>query len=99
MNSLLTTLQLLLLLPTLTLAVMSWRTSRRLRGRHHGMVAFACVFGVLAIVLSLFSVADIFSAEQPVDPGLTFLPPLVTLGACAWVVWRGMRVPRRRAFR
>jgi hypothetical protein len=99
MNSLITTLQLLLILPTLTLAVMSWRTSRRLRSRHHGMVAFACLLGVAAVVLALFSLAFIFNSEDPVDPGLSFVPPLLTLGLCAWVVRRGLSASRRRALR
>jgi hypothetical protein len=103
-EALVITLQLLLLLPALPLAVMSNRTSRGQRARHQGYVAVACLVGLLAITLGLFSLAMLLSSSTgghdglALDPLLNFLPPVLTLLACLAVLRRGLSAnkPRRK---
>ena len=93
------TLQLLLLLPALPLVAMSQRTSRAHRSRHQGFVALAAVIGLLSTVLGLTSLALTMDAAETVDPLLSFVPPVLTLGACAFVLRRGLGAHDRRRSR
>jgi hypothetical protein len=90
MDTLIVTLQLLLLLPALPLAVMSQRTSRAHRERHSGYVAVAALLGLAAGMLALLSLAIVLGSEEPVDMAMSFAPPVLTLLACGWVARRGM---------
>jgi hypothetical protein len=106
MEALVITLQVLLLLPALPLAVMSNRTPRSQRARHQGYVAVACLVGLLAITLSLFSLAMVLSDSTTgggdglaVDPVANFLPPLLTLLACLAVLRRGLSASKLRSRR
>jgi hypothetical protein len=90
MDSLITTFQLLLLLPALATVGVSWRTSRRRRSRHHGLVAVASLVGAASLLLTMFSLAMMANSEEPVDPGPGLLAPLCTIALSAWVVYRGL---------
>jgi hypothetical protein len=93
------TLQLLLLLPALPLVAMSQRTSRAHRSRHQGFVALATAIGLLSTVLGLTSLALAFDATETVGPLLSFVPPVLTIGACAFVLRRGVGAQGRRRSR
>lgn len=93
------TLQLLLLLPALPLVAMSQRTSRAHRGRHQGFVALAAGIGLLSTVLGLTSLALAFDATETVDPLLSFVPPVLTIAACTFVLRRGLGTHDRRRSR
>ena len=97
MDTLLVTLQLLLLLPSVPLAAMSWRSSRALRSRHQGFLATAALLGTLAGLLGLVSLALALGQEAPVDALLLFAPPVATLLLCAGVVRRALSVDAARA--
>lgn len=92
MDTLLVTMQLLLLLPAVPLAAMSWRSSRALRARHQGFLAAAALLGTTAGLLGLVSLALAFGQEAPVDGWLLFGPPVTTLLLCAAVVRRALSV-------
>jgi len=96
MESIVITLQLLLLLPSLPLAVMSHRTSRGQRARHQGYLAVACLLGLLTLMLAMVSLAIVFSDEPSTDPLLNFAPPMLTLLACMAVVRRGLAAATSR---
>lgn len=99
MHAVLVTLQLLLLLPALPLAVMSQRTSRAHRSRHNGFLAVASLMGLLAAVLALVSLSMYFAGDEALDPVASFLPPLFTLLACGAVIRRGLASAARRSRR
>ncbi|MBT9488308.1 MAG: hypothetical protein IV093_12435 [Rubrivivax sp.] len=99
MNPILVTLQLLLLLPALPLAVMSHRTSRSQRARHNSFVAVGSLVGLLAAVLALVSLALVLGGDETVDPVLSFVPPFFTLLACGAALHRGLSQGYRRTRR
>lgn len=96
MEPIVITLQLLLLLPSLPLAVMSRRTSRGQRSRHQAHVAVACLIGVLTLMLTLLSLAMALGDERALDPVLSFAPPALSLLACVLVVRRGLAAAMHR---
>lgn len=100
MNALLVTLQLLLLLAMVSLAVLAHRTSRGQRARQTGFLGLAFLIGLVSTMLALISLAMAFGADEVEDPLLTFVPPALTLLAGALVVRRGLarrkRPSRRR---
>lgn len=77
-------------LPTLSLAVMSGRTSRAYLERHQGFMALACVLGLVAAVLTLVHLSLIFSGLQTADLLLSFMAPVLTTLACGAVVYRSL---------
>lgn len=99
MSPILVTLQLMLLLPALPLAVMSHRTSRSQRARHNSFVAVASLVGLVATVLALVNLALVLGGDETVDPVLSFVPPMFTLLACGLALHRGLSQRHRRTRR
>jgi hypothetical protein len=99
METLLVTLQLMLLLSALPLAVMSYRTPRSQRSRHGGFMAVASLLGLLAVVLALVQLSLVFAGEEDVDSLMEFAPPLFTLLACGMALRRGLATGTRRSRR
>ena len=97
MQNLITSVQMLMLLPAMVLVFISWRTSRRLRSRHHMLVALGCGLGGMAVVLSLFTFALSFESSEPEAEVLSYGPAFVVLCLCVWVVQRGLVMPGRRS--
>lgn len=90
MDAMFVTLMYVLLLPALTLVVMSWRTSRRYRSRHQGYMAVAMLLGAATLLLTLLSLSVHLADAATVDPWLAFFAPVLTLACCALVGRRGM---------
>lgn len=99
MNLYLVTLQFLLLLPAMPLAWVSWRTSRAKRSQHNAFMAVAALLAMGAGVLGVLSLSLVMADEEPIDPLISFLPPLATLLLCAVVLRRGMSWRASRARR
>lgn len=99
MNAFLVALQLLLLLPMVSIAVLAHLTSRAHRARQNGFLGLAFLIGLLAAVTALVSLALAVGGEEPVDPMLSFVPPLLTLAAGALVARRGLARRTRRVQR
>lgn len=85
-----TSVQWSLFVPTLSLAVVSRRTSRAHVERHQGFMALGCLLGLAAAVLTLVHLALIFSGLETADVLLSFLAPALTTLACGAVVYRGL---------
>lgn len=90
MNLYFVTFQFLLLLPSVPLAWVSTRTSRAKRPQHNAYMAAAALLGMGAGVLAVLSLSLAMADEEPIDPLLSFLPPLATLLLCAMILRRGM---------
>jgi hypothetical protein len=96
MSSFIATLQLFLLLPALSLLMLSRRTPRARSSRHGAYVASASVLGVLAAMGALVSLSLFLGGEEPVDTMFSFLPPVITGVAVLLVLHRGLSAPTRR---
>lgn len=96
MNAYFIAIQLLLLLPMVGIAVLAHRTSRAHRSRQGGFLGLAFILGLAAAVTALCSLALAVGGEEPVDPVLSFLPPMLTLAAGVVVARRGLARRRTR---
>lgn len=96
MGSFIVTLQVFLLLPALPLAMLSYRTPRARRSRHGTFLAAASLLALGAAMGALVSLSLVLGGDEAVDPLLSFLTPMLTLGACGFVLRRGMSAPRTR---
>lgn len=85
--------------PTLSLAVVSGRTSRAQVERHQGFMALACVLGLVAAVLTLVHLSLIFSGVETADLLLSFLAPALTTLASGAVVYRGLDARTTQVYR
>jgi hypothetical protein len=99
MSSFIATLQIFLLLPALPLAMLSHRTPRARRSRHGGFLAAASLLALGAAMGALVSLSLVLGGDDAVDPLLSFVTPLLTLGACGFVLRRGMMAPPSRRHR
>lgn len=99
MSVLLAILQVLLLLPTVPLLMLSHRTPRARRSRHGQYMAAASLLAIGAGLGAIVSVALLLGGEDHGDALLCFGAPLLTLAASAHVIHRGLSRPagRRRA--
>ena len=97
MSFLVTTIQLLFLVPVLSLLLLSRRTSRAQRSRHGQFVAVASLIGLLVVMGLLVSLGLVLgeTEPEPADLLMHFLPPLVTLVAIGIVLRRGLSLPSR----
>jgi hypothetical protein len=96
MSAFIATLQIFLLLPALPLVMLSYRTPRRRNSRHGSYVAAASILGLLAAMGALISLSLVLGGDEPVDPMLSFAPPLMTGVAVILVLRRGMSSPAGR---
>ena len=87
MNTLFVVVQALLVIAAVALLVTSLRTSRSRRSQHSGCLILAGLLAFLAIMMGLLSLASA-AGDPRFNHVLSFLPPAVTLFACAWVAWR-----------
>ncbi len=95
MNSPIVVLQLLLAVPMVVVAVVSWQTSRRHQRRHHGLAAMASAFGIGALVLAMISLGVAAEVDdESIDLSVSLLPPVPTLVLVACVLWRSLLLPR-----
>lgn len=99
MSSFIATLQIFLLLPALPLAMLSHRTQRARRSRHGSYLAAASLLALGAAMGALISLSLSLGGEDDIDPLLSFVVPMLTLGACGFVVRRGMLAPPARRHR
>ncbi|MEP7280696.1 MAG: hypothetical protein ABI696_01855 [Rubrivivax sp.] len=83
------TLQLVLLVVALPLLFVSVRTSRGHRTSHAGFTAVAALLALLAGVAMMLSLSA-FAGDEPMDPALVLVPPIMTIIGCAWVIRRGV---------
>lgn len=90
MNAYLVAFQLLLLLPMVSIAVLSHRTSRAHRSRHGGFLGLAFLIGLASAVTAMISLAIAVGGDETVDPLLSFLTPTLTLATAALVARRGL---------
>jgi len=93
-NGLVVMLQWALALSSLPLAVMSVRSSRAHRQRHARFMATAIALATVATVLVMISLALLWSDEEPVDHGMSFGPPVLTLVAALLVIYRALQASR-----
>lgn len=94
METLLVTLQFIVLAATLPLLVSSLGTSRGRSSRHMGLLTLASLLAIVAVLLAMFSLGDLAGGADA-DLALSFAPPLATVLLCCIVVWRAMGADRR----
>lgn len=96
MSVLLAFFQVLLLLPSVPLLMLSRRTPRARRSRHGQYVAAASLLAIGAGVGAIVSLALLLGGEEHGDVLLCFGVPLLTCAAAAAVIHRGTSRPAGR---
>ncbi len=91
-------LQLLVLVGTLSVLVMSWQTSRARHSQQTSYVTLASVLGLLALFGMLITVLTLGSNEDA-DYSLVLGTPALTLVLCGVIVWRAVARRGRRSHR
>ena len=72
---------------------------RARRSRHGSYLAAASLLALGAVMGTLISLSLSLGGEHDIDPLLSFVVPALTLGACGFVVRRGMLAPPARRHR